>query len=130
MTKEALDATDAARAALKCGDVVSFGVAPEAWAVIEALPDYIPKTNAAPLTLFLVARLSFGFQAALKTFLNQQINEMADWTALAFRDAVQLLFLLFAHAAANGNGAFFHVYSNTSRHRLPATSVMSKMSWL
>ncbi len=45
VTKEALDATDAARAALKCGDVVSFGVAPEAWAVIEALPDYIPKTE-------------------------------------------------------------------------------------
>jgi len=44
VTKEALDATDAARAALKRGDVVSFGVAPEAWAVIEALPNYFSKT--------------------------------------------------------------------------------------
>ena len=41
VTKEALDATDAARAALKRGDVASFGVDPAAWAIIEALPDYI-----------------------------------------------------------------------------------------
>ena len=44
VSKEALEATEAARALLKRGLVSSFGVAPEAWAVIEALPDYFPKT--------------------------------------------------------------------------------------
>jgi hypothetical protein len=48
VTREMLDATDAARAALKRGDVAGFGVKPEAWAVIEALPDYIPKTISVP----------------------------------------------------------------------------------
>jgi len=43
VSKEALEATEAARALLRRGDVSSFGVAPEAWAVIEALPDYFPK---------------------------------------------------------------------------------------
>ena len=44
VSREALEATEAARALLKRGLVSSFGVAPEAWAVIEALPDYFPKT--------------------------------------------------------------------------------------
>lgn len=44
VSREALEATEAARALLKRGDVASFGVAPEAWAVIEALPDFYPKT--------------------------------------------------------------------------------------
>jgi hypothetical protein len=43
VSREALDATEAARAALNRGDVASFGVAPEAWAAIEALPDYFDK---------------------------------------------------------------------------------------
>ena len=44
VSREALEATEAARALLKRGDVSSFGVASEAWAVIEALPDFYPKT--------------------------------------------------------------------------------------
>ena len=45
VSKEALEATEAARARLKLGDVFSFGVKPEAWSVIEALPDYFPKAQ-------------------------------------------------------------------------------------
>jgi len=46
VTREALDATEAARRALDIGDVASFGVDPQAWAIIEALPDYFPKAAA------------------------------------------------------------------------------------
>ena len=38
VSREALEATEAARARLKRGVVFSFGVAPEAWAVIESSP--------------------------------------------------------------------------------------------
>ena len=40
VSREALAATDTARAALKRGDVGYFGVSPKAWAIIEALPGY------------------------------------------------------------------------------------------
>ena len=45
VSKKALQEAEAARTRLKRGDVASFGVSLEAWAVIEALPDYIPKTE-------------------------------------------------------------------------------------
>jgi hypothetical protein len=45
VSKEALDATEAARALLSCGDVASFGIAPGAWAAIAALPDFFPKAK-------------------------------------------------------------------------------------
>jgi hypothetical protein len=40
VTREMLAATDAARAALRRGDVASFGVDQTAWDAIAALPDY------------------------------------------------------------------------------------------
>jgi len=40
VTREMLDATDAARAALKRNDLAEFGVLPASWAAIEALPDF------------------------------------------------------------------------------------------
>jgi hypothetical protein len=40
VSRAALDATDAARAALRRGDIADFGVDPAAWAAIAALPDY------------------------------------------------------------------------------------------
>ena len=43
VSREALDATDAARAALRRGDVSGFAIAPEAWGVIEALPASFPR---------------------------------------------------------------------------------------
>ena len=43
VSREALDATDAARAALKRGDVSGFAIVSEAWAIIETLPDFFPK---------------------------------------------------------------------------------------
>jgi len=43
VTREALDATDAARAALKCDDMTRFNINPEGWAAIQVLPDYFPK---------------------------------------------------------------------------------------
>jgi len=43
VSQEALDATDAARAALKRGDMTRFNVDPGAWASVLALPDFYPK---------------------------------------------------------------------------------------
>ena len=43
VSREALAATDTARAALKRNDMAGFGVSLEAWAVIQALPDFYPK---------------------------------------------------------------------------------------
>ena len=38
-----LTATDAARAQLAAGDISDFGVDPDAWTALMALPDYFPK---------------------------------------------------------------------------------------
>ena len=43
VSKEALAATEAARARLRSGDVASFGIDPAAWAIVEALPDYFKQ---------------------------------------------------------------------------------------
>ena len=43
VSKKALQEAEAARELLKRGFVSSLGIAPEAWAVIEALPAYFPK---------------------------------------------------------------------------------------
>jgi hypothetical protein len=42
-SREAFDEAVTARELLKGGLVSRFGITPEAWAVIEALPDYFPK---------------------------------------------------------------------------------------
>jgi hypothetical protein len=43
VTREMLDLTAKARAAMKAGDLTRFGVDVAAWATIEALPDHFPK---------------------------------------------------------------------------------------
>ena len=45
VTREMLAQTDAARAALKRNDLTEFGVRPDAWARIEALPNHFPKAR-------------------------------------------------------------------------------------
>lgn len=51
VTRESLDATEAARAALKRGDMTAFDISLAAWAIIESLPDYFPKHRAEVLRL-------------------------------------------------------------------------------